>query len=84
MIKTNSIEKVDFNKRISSIDFTKAKNLADLRKKRKNAVVSYLKQYDSQITDKKKIEQIKELAEKSLALLKSLKTDIKKDNFNKI
>ncbi len=73
LIKTNSIEKVDFNKRISSIDFTKAKNLADLRKKRKNAVVSYLKQYDSQITDKKKIEQIKELAEKSFSTSEELK-----------
>lgn len=73
LMKTNSIEKVDFNKRISSIDFTKAKNLADLRKKRKNAVVSYLKQYDSQITDKKKIEQIKELAEKSFSTSEELK-----------
>lgn len=73
LIKTNSIEKVDFNKRISSIDFTKAKNLADLRKKRKNAVVSYLKQYESQITDKKKIEQIKELAEKSFSTSEELK-----------
>ena len=73
LMKTNSIEKVDFNKRISSIDFTKAKNLADLRKKRKNAVVSYLKQYESQITDKKKIEQIKELAEKSFSTSEELK-----------
>ena len=64
LMKTNSIEKVDF---------TKAKNLADLRKKRKNAVVSYLKQYESQITDKKKIEQIKELAEKSFSTSEELK-----------
>lgn len=73
LMKTNSVEKVDFNKRISSIDFTKAKNLADLRKKRKNAVVSYLKRYESQITDKKKIEQIKELAEKSFSTSEELK-----------
>ena len=73
LMKTNSIEKVDFNKRISSIDFTKANNIADLRKKRKNAVVSYLKQYESQITDKKKIEQIKELAEKSFSTSEELK-----------
>ena len=73
LIKTNSIEKIDFNKRISSIDFTNAKNLADSRKKRKNVVVSYLKQYESLITDKKKIEQIKELAEKSFSTSEELK-----------
>ena len=73
LMKTNSIEKVDFNKRISSIDFTNAKNLADLRKKRKNVVVSYLKQYESLITNKKKIEQIKELAEKSFSTSEELK-----------